>query len=112
MESVDIAKLYQEISLRCHAAAASRKGTLPGLTAFIHQHEKRLNNLAILELLVLPIEAGMGIDSEGMEAYCKIVYRIMRQTDLHTGDHYPSFQTSVTLQLLEFWAEQRGWPAV
>lgn len=111
MESVEIGMLYQEISNRCHAAAASSKGTLSELTDYILQHEKRLNCPAFIELLILPIEAVMRIDSEAMEAYSKIVYRIMRETDLQNGDHYLSFQTSVTLQLLEFWAEQRGWPA-
>jgi hypothetical protein len=111
MEGIDIERLHHELSVRCRAAADSRNFALPDLIDFVLRYEKRLNQLAFIEKLLIPIKAVKKIDSEPMETYCKTVNRIIRRTDLQNGQHYLSFQTSVILQLIELWANQRSWPS-
>jgi hypothetical protein len=76
------------------------------LTRYISEHEPLLNCTAYLEELLLVIDGPETI--KAYEEFCRILYRIVSRTNLESEPAL-SFRASVNLQLLRFWAEQRGW---
>lgn len=108
LASTELRQLYRDLSTRCRAAILNHE-LLSELTLNVLDNKEHLNQLLFIELLIQPIEHFKKLDTPVKEAYCKAVYRIVQNTDVHMGPTYPLFQTSVTLQLIELWADKYNW---
>lgn len=92
--------------IRMRQLIQTDKKAINTLTQYILEHESSLHDSAYLEELLLAID-GPDMVQTG-EEYCKILYRIVSRTNGDLESNL-SFRASVNLQLLRFWAQQRGW---